>query len=113
VKDKRPGEELWDHWSGDGYEYISGYESVFFTEGHVDIDNEVVRRALASSLQREGIVDSLREGFDALSLGEVSLGWAGTIDNEIYLTVCDEHGYTPYGDLVDQIKEITWVEFLF
>lgn len=113
MKDSRAGEELWEHWSGEGYESSSDSEIIFFTEGHVDIDNEIVRRALASSLQREGIVDSLREGFDALSAGDVVLGWAGFIDGEIYLTVCDEYGYTPYGDVVEAVYDVTWVEFVF
>jgi hypothetical protein len=74
------------------------------------MDNDVVVRALASSFQREGVVSSLGEGYRAVENAYISFGYAGSIDGEIYLTVCDQDGLTKYGDLVDEIIPITWVE---
>lgn len=107
MKDKRPGEHLWLEWTGDHYDSSSSI--VFFTTEHVDIENEVVRRALASSLQRCGIVDSLADGFSSIEEASVSYGHAGIVDGELDYAVCDALGETHYGDLVEEIFEVTWV----
>jgi hypothetical protein len=107
MKDKRPGEHLWLEWTGDGYNSSSSI--VLFTTEHVDVENEVVRRALASSIQRSGIVDSLGDGFAIINDASVACGLAGIVDGELDFSVCDEVGETPYGDPVKEICKVTWV----
>jgi hypothetical protein len=83
---------------------------VFFTHEHVDIEHDVVRRALASALQREGVVDSLGGGYRCIEEGFVSCGYAGKVDGSYELYVCNEDGETLHGDYVEGIVEVTWVE---
>ena len=63
VKDSRVGELLWKEWTGDGFDPQLDESIVFFTDEHVDLENELIRRALASALQRDGISISLGNGF--------------------------------------------------
>ena len=109
-KDSRIGESLWQEWTGDGYEPTSYEAIVFFTETHVDVEHEVVRRALASALQRDGSVSSLGQAFAALENATVTHGHAGEIENSRDLTLCDEQGDTRDGECVDEVLAITWVE---
>lgn len=111
-RDSRAGEALWYEWDGDGYEAARGRDEsiVFFTLGHVDIENEVVRRALASALQREGIVAGLGHGYRALEGVEAVHDYVGIVGGDTYFTVCDALGVTRYGDDVDVAREATWVE---
>lgn len=112
MKDSRVGELLWKEWTGDGFD-PQLYESiVFFTDEHVDLENELIRRALASALQRDGISTSLGNGFQSLENAKITYGYAGEIDGDIDLSVCDEAGETPYGDVVDSVVPVTWVEVL-
>jgi hypothetical protein len=108
--DKRPGDYLWFDWSGEGYETSRLVSLVFYTEEHVDVEHEVIKRALASALQRDGSVDSLGEAFHAVERAKTSLLYAGPVGGEVYLTICNEHGETSYGDQVDEIIPITLVE---
>ena len=111
AKDSRIGESLWKQWHGENY-YPSGEsELVYFTEEIVDVENEIVRRALASTLQRDGIADSLADGFTMIANSTIENGWAGIIEGEKEYTVCNSSGVTDYGDSVSEIMEITWVEF--
>jgi len=107
----RIGEQLWSEWDGELYESEQEDPTVYYTFEHVDVENDVVKRALASSLQRDGIADSLSDAYKMIEKSTVHYGWAGHNDEEIYLTVCDESGETYYGDKIDNIKEITFVEF--
>lgn len=107
MKDPRPGEHMWMCWSGEGL--LSDTEVVYYTSGHVDIENEIVRRALASALQRDGVADGLSGGFDIIAESESHIGYAGIVDEDRDLTVCDEFGETEYGDVVENILELTWV----
>lgn len=110
-KDSRIGESLWQEWTGDGYEPFHGNSAiVFFTETHVDVEHEVVRRALASALQRDGSVSSLGHAFAALESAIVTHGHAGEIEGSRDLTLCDEQGETREGECVDEVLAITWVE---
>lgn len=113
MKDSRAGDYLWDQWQGEGYEGRFGYDLIYFTEGHVDIDNEVVKRALASAIQRDGVADSLRDGFFLIESSESEWGWAGIIEDELEFSVCSEGGETPYGDFVLESFPITWIELSF
>lgn len=110
-KDSRAGESLWQQWHGENYYSSKNSEIVYFTETHVDLDNEIVRRALASTLQRDGIADSLSDGFKMIESSTIESGWAGIIEGEKEYTVCSTEGETDYGDMVDEVVEITWVEF--
>lgn len=107
----RVGEHLWSEWDGELYESDKDEPLVYYTFEHVDIDNDIVKRALASSLQRDGIADSLSDAFKMIEKSTTHYGWGGHSDEEIYLTVCDETGETHYGDKVDILREITFVEF--
>ena len=111
MKDSRKGEALWFEWDGDGY--INVYHSdaiVFYTEEHVDVEHEVVRRALASTIQRDGIVDSLSEAFGLLLSSHTSLVFSGKISGETYPVICSKDGTTEDGESVDEIVPITVVE---
>jgi hypothetical protein len=110
LKDSRVGEGLWVEWSGEGFVPFRPSSIMFYTFEHVDVEIDVVKRALASSLQRDGIAISLGEGYRLADAGLVTHGFCGYIDGEIFLTVCNEFGETDSGDVVDEILEITWVE---
>jgi len=75
------------------------------------MDNEIVRRALASVLQRDGVVDSLGDGFKFLENRDIHAGWAGILPEENEYTYCDEDGETQYGDSIEIPQEFTWIEF--
>lgn len=83
---------------------------MYFTVGYVDIENEIVRRALASALQRDGIVDSLSTGFKAIDNSILIHGWSGFLEEEHERIVCYEDGYTYYGDIVEESQETTYIE---
>jgi hypothetical protein len=110
MKDSRAGESLWSLWEGEGYVNELGSPIVYYTEGHVDIDHEVVGKALASVIQRDGIVYSLFEAYTLIDSGVSSQGWAGSFTGEMYQEVCDEDGLTSYGSLVDNLIPVTFVE---
>jgi hypothetical protein len=113
MKDARPGEELWDEWDGQGYEFTDlSTTDVYFTFDSVDTDNEIVRRALASSLQRDGLCHSLGDGFKLLDGVKPNYGWVGYLEDEDYLSICDENGETPYGDILDNVRSVTWMELV-
>lgn len=109
MRDVRTGECLWSEWTGFGVP--AGASTVFYTHEHVDVENDVVRRALASALQRDGSAVSLGDGFRAVESAQVVCGYAGFVDGEIDLSVCDEFGETREGDEVDEVLPITWVTF--
>ena len=110
MRDLRTGECLWSEWTGDGFAFDSS-SSVFFTQGHVDVEHELVRRALASALQRDGSATSLGEGCRLVEDAQVTQGYAGIVDNDIDFSACDELGETREGDEVDEVLEVTWVAF--
>ena len=68
MKDSRVGELLWKEWTGEGYEPLHEYSVTFFTEDHIDLENDLIRRALASALQRDGVSVSLGNGLSILIL---------------------------------------------
>ena len=106
----RRGETLWQEWDGSGYSPADATAVVFSTTGHVDISSDVVLRALASAVQREGIVDSLSQAFKAIRPFTAKFGYSGDIDGGLEIAVCDENGETYYGETVDEILPTTWVE---
>jgi hypothetical protein len=110
LKDDRPGEWLWEEWIGEGYE--SDYEDtiVYVTYDEVDVTHELVRRALASCLQRDGVSDSLSDSFRMLETSKTTRGYVGFIEGEKYPVVTDEFGETFDGDDTDYLSQATWVE---
>jgi hypothetical protein len=94
MKDSRIGQILWSAWEGSGYTANIHNSIIYYTEDHVDVEHDVVRRALASCIQRDGVVFSLSQGFQAIDGAVVTQSWMGSLDGEIYLELCDEFGYT-------------------
>ncbi len=110
MKDKRPGEQLWSEWDGDDYQPAGNGSLIYWTIEHVDMDNEVVKRALASTLQRDGAAVSLWEGFKLQEGATIVQGYVGLMDGEGLPTACDENGETRYGDVAENVEAATWVE---
>jgi hypothetical protein len=110
LKTDRPGEWLWEEWLGEGYQSDNKDVIVYVTYEHVDMTNEVVRRALASCLQRDGVSDSLSDGFRMLEVGQHMTGYIGYTDGEKHPSVTDEFGETLDGDIADYLSEATWIE---
>lgn len=106
----RKGESLWHEWAGEGYYLSSPFSVAFYTIEHVDLDLDIVRRALASAIQRDGLVDSLGQAFALIEKSTISQGYAGELDGDLDLTFCDADGETYYGDHVAMPDPITWVE---
>jgi hypothetical protein len=110
AKDSRIGESLWFIWDGDGYTPSLDGSIIFYTEEHVDIENETVRKALASSLQREGITTSLSQAFSLIDAGINWYGYIGSSPEEHALMACEENGETIYDIVLDDVVPVTWVE---
>jgi hypothetical protein len=109
AKDLRVGQELWLEWVGLWSPELEN-SILYYTIDHVDIENDLVKRALASVLQIDGIFDSLGDAFKAIDNGVSNTTWAGTIENDIELEICNSLGETEYGDVLEDIQEITCVE---
>lgn len=110
MKDPRLGEALWEEWEGEYYERQHPSSTVYFTIEHVDVDNEVVRKALAYALQRDGVAISLGNGFKMLEDSLVFHLYTGELDGEC-LATCSPEGVSKYGDKLENIQETTFVEF--
>ena len=106
MKDRRVGESLWEEWE----ESEELGVICFITLDHVSLENEIVRRALASSLQRDGIADSLKDGFSFIEDSKTWFGWSGFLEGDSHLTACDKNGETDLGDFVEKIFPTTWVQ---
>jgi len=107
----RKGESLWSEWTGVGGSAKLTYACVlYYTVGHIDLENEVVRRALASAIQRDGVADGLGQAYRAINDWTMLQGWAGEVDGSYELFACDQSGETEYGEAVDEVQPITWVE---
>jgi hypothetical protein len=111
MKDSRIGQSLWSIWEGLGYFEQLPNSIVYYTEDHVDLEHEIVRKALASSVQRDGIVFSLSQGFQAIDAGIVSQTWIGSYEaGEYFQEVCDEYGNTDSGARLTDVVAATFVE---
>lgn len=107
----RIGEQLWSEWDGELYEFSRDDNLVYYTNEHIDYEIDVVKRALASALQRDGIADSLLEAFRMIENSSINYGWAGSNEGDLFLTACDEFGETFYGDILDKVSPVTFIEF--
>ena len=113
MKHSRTGESLWAEWDGSHYEPKLQEPSVtLYTVGHVDIHQDVVKRALASAIQRYGIYDSLGGSYAAVDSENTSVlcSYAGYVDGDRFLSLCEENGFTETGEEVDEPCPVTWVE---
>lgn len=111
MKNDRIGEYLWHEWDGSLLKNVGSNSIVYYTEGHIDVSNAVVKRALASAAQRDGIFDSLGEAMVSAEQAKVYYLWAGFEDaSDESLSVCDEFGETFYGDILENVLEFTFVE---
>lgn len=109
MKDSRIGELLWMEWESEVPDDVPADAVSFYTEGHIDIEHEVVRRALASAVQRSGVVDSLSQAYRALDSSTISTIFAGAVDGALDYTICDKDGMTQHEDLVEEVIPITMV----
>lgn len=110
MKDSRVGESLWQLWEGDGYTPAFPGTVVYYTYDHVDLEHEIVRKALASSIQRDGISFSLAQSFQMINTAVVSEGWVGTFEDSEEEYICSEDGESYSGDQLYNIKAVTFVE---
>ncbi len=110
MKDKRPGEHLWMEWDGSGYFPSKIEPTIYYTFESVDTTNEIVRRALASALQRDGVAFSLGHAFKLLETSVVEYSHCGLLEGEHLYIVCSPDGETRYGDFVEKPFEITLIE---
>lgn len=110
MKDERLGDWLWEEWDGDGYNIITDDSIVYVTYDWVDLGEEIVRRALASCMQRDGVSDSLSDSFRMMETSTTTQGFIGFVDNEKYPVVTDENGYTENDELANDVSMVTWVE---
>jgi hypothetical protein len=113
MKDSRIGESLWYTWEGDTSSFDNNSLAIYYTEEHVDLDNEIVRRALASSLQRDGIALSLAQGFQMINHSRISTGYIGVhfddID-EINPEISDGNGFSSDEVELNLVRPATFVE---
>jgi hypothetical protein len=110
MKDSRIGECLWAIWEGEGYRYGFADSVLYYTYDHVDIDNEVVRKALASSIQRDGLAYSLFEAFQLIDSGISEESWVGMEPEDRYESVCDALGESSSGVALENVMPVTFVE---
>lgn len=110
MKNDRPGEWLWEQWDGEGFNQSNNASIIYVTFDSVDIYNDVVKRALASCIQRDGVSDSLADGFAMIERSSTTHGFVGFIEGEKFPFVTDEFGYTMDGEDTDYISEATWIE---
>lgn len=105
----RLGEDLWMEWDGEGFE--TDADIVYYTYEHVDTNIEVVQRALACALQRDGIVENLRDGFRVQDNCGTVLGYVGRFWDEAEDTMfCAHNGDTIFGDTLDTWSAATFIE---
>ena len=109
AKDSRIGESLWFIWDGNDQDPFHRDSIVFYTEEHIDIEEDVVRKAFASSIQREGISDSLSGGFTLIASGISGHTYAGyCLESERQL-ICNADGYSESGSPLSGVVPVTWV----
>lgn len=101
---------MWYEWDGHGYNERLTSTTIYFTFDHIDLEHDLVRRALASALQRDGVAVSLGDGFNMIDKSVPVFGWCGVLEDELDFTVCDESGETEYGDIVGVALATTWIE---
>jgi len=110
MKDYRHGDYLWVEWSGEGYEPQTDTDLIFYTEEVVNLSVPLIQKALASSLQRDGVVDSLSDGFFLVNNSTTVHGFVGNLPGDIVPLACDALGLTLDGTKLETFSGCTWVE---
>jgi hypothetical protein len=113
LKDTRPGDYLWFEWDGETdptYDLEDENSIIYYTEEWVELDNDLVKRALASALQKDGVVSSLGDGFKSVEQSIENFYWtyAGYVDEVLHQ--CDSSDETYYGDIVEKTVKITFIK---
>jgi hypothetical protein len=67
------------------------------------------RKCFLEPTKKKSAVD-IRDAFKAIDNGIPSIVWAGTVEDNIELEICNSLGETDYGDVLENIQEITCVE---
>lgn len=109
-RNSRKGDFLWYEWVDGGFE--DDAVLWYYTFDHVDVSHPVVTRALASALQRDGVVDTLGQGYKVVEDSDENnflITYAGKFQGEIEMILCDSEGVTFYGDIVDEKFPVTVV----
>lgn len=108
------GATLWHSWEENEE---SQERHLYYTFGHVSLDNDMVMLALAKYLQQSGEVPSLGYAFRILTQTSTTIRctYAGHVGGEYELSFCDETGFTDYDGHVDEEfpRAITLVEVDF
>lgn len=111
MKDIRIGESLWFIWDGDEYEPQNAENYLYYTEDHIELEEEVVINALASSLQRDGVTYSMGQGVNLLNSAIVVKTFVGFIDGDYQPTICTEDGVSVFSGIdLESVIPITLVE---
>lgn len=106
----RRGESLWYEWEGFGYTSDILGSLIYCTVGHVGLGDHVVFNALSSAVQRDGVAESIGRASSAIQPYTAKHGYAGEIDGGLESHVCNLDGETFYGETVDEVIPMTWVE---
>lgn len=99
--------DTWLEWDGYDFPATSDDSVVFFIPGTVDIEKWPVRKALAVSIHRSGIVDSLGDAYEAVENARVVYGEMTVVGEDIVLTFFNPD--VMYEDRVIPARA-TWVE---
>jgi hypothetical protein len=110
MKDDRPGDFLWEEWQGHSYDTKVDCSVIYYTFDHIDLENDLIRRALASALQRDGVAISLGDGFRLIEHCFPYQGWSGVLEDDSEHSACDSLGETEYGEFVTLVRPTTWIE---
>ena len=106
----RIGEHLWSEWDGELYEGHKQESIIYYTYEHIDVDTDIVKRGLASALQRDGVADSLSDAFKLLEESVIVYGYSGYDIDAIFPLYCDADGETFYGDILETYLPTTFIE---
>jgi hypothetical protein len=101
---------LWTEWEGEGFDSLLYDSAIFYKHEQCNVLTDKDVEVLARVIQQTGYVDSLYEGRLMVQNAELVTGFCGYIDSDTILTACDSTGMTYYGDSVDSIIPVTWVE---
>lgn len=97
-------------WEGNNLPQENPESVVYYTHTWVDLDIEVVRRALASALQRSGSVEGLGDAFRSLETARITQGVAVHIGGDYEWSFSDlETVFEDASDVSDETA-MTWVE---
>jgi ABC-type transport system substrate-binding protein len=110
MKFSRLGEGLWSEWDGNDFPAESEDSIIYYTLGHPDTEHEVVRRALASAIQRDGTADTIFQAFTAIEEATITQGQAGRVDGDYELTYYDPDISMYDEDDMGTLLDVTIVE---